>query len=75
MNNIYDDTGIIRTVQVWVDDSFLEIELNQPRDWDEDKFYAAAADYVLSNISIDVLQETYGKLQRYILAIHRKLQN
>ena len=61
MNNIYDDTGIIRTVQVWLDDSFMEIELNQPRDWDEDKFYAAAADYVLSNISIDVLQETYGK--------------
>jgi hypothetical protein len=55
MNNIYDDTGIIRTVQVWVDDSFMEIELNQPRDWDEDKFYAAAADYVLNNISIDVL--------------------
>ena len=55
MNNIYDDTGIIRTVQVWLDDSFLEIELNQPRDWNEDKFYAAAADYVLSNISIDVL--------------------
>ena len=69
------EEGTIRTVQVWLDDSFLEIELNQPRDWDEDKFYAAAADYVLSNISIDVLQETYGKLQRYILAIHRKLQN
>ena len=45
----------IRTVQVWLDDSFLEIELNQPRDWDEDKFYTAAANYVLSNISIDVL--------------------
>ena len=64
----------IRTVQVWLDDSFLEIELNQPRDWDEDKFYAAAADYVLSNISIDVLQETYGKLQRYIQTLYRKLQ-
>lgn len=74
MNNIYDDTGIIRTVQVWLDDSFMEIELNQPRDWDEDKFYAAAADYVLSNISIDVLQENYGKLQRYIQTICRKLQ-
>ena len=65
----------IRTVQVWLDDSFLEIELNQPRDWDEDKFYAAAADYVLSNISIDVLQEIYGKLQRYIYSFYRKLQN
>ena len=55
MNDIYDDTGIIRTVQVWIDDSFIEIELNQPRDWDEDKFYVEAVDYVLSNISIDVL--------------------
>lgn len=55
MNDIYDDTGIIRTVQIWIDDSFMEIELNQPRDWDEDKFYVEAVDYVLSNISIDVL--------------------
>lgn len=45
----------LRTVQIWLDDSFMEIELNQPRDWDEDKFYKAAVDYVLSNISIDVL--------------------
>ena len=44
-----------RTVQIWIDDSFMEIELNQLRDWDEDKFYKAAVDYVLSNISIDVL--------------------
>lgn len=49
------EEGIIRTVQVWVDDSFLEIELNQPADWDEDKFYQEAVNYVLSNISIDVL--------------------
>lgn len=55
MSSIYDDTGIVRTVQVWLDDSFLEIELNQPRDWDEDRFYAMAVDYVLSNISIDIL--------------------
>lgn len=45
----------LRTVQIWLDDSFMEIELNQPRDWDEDKFYKVAVDYVLSNISIDVL--------------------
>lgn len=44
-----------RIVQVWVDDSFMEIELNQPKDWDEDKFYQEAVNYVLSNISIDVL--------------------
>ncbi len=55
-----------RIIQVWIDDSFMEIELNQPADWDEDKFYQEAVNYVFSNISIDVLQEGYGKLQRYI---------
>ena len=69
------EEGIIRTIQVWLDDSFMEIELNQPKDWDEDRFYEEAVNYVLSNISIDILQEAYGKLQRYILAVHRKLQN
>ena len=44
-----------RTVQIWLDDSFMEVELSQPKDWDEDKFYKAAIDYVLSNISIDIL--------------------
>lgn len=44
-----------RTVQIWLDDSFMEIELFQPKSWDEDKFCQAAVDYVLSNISIDVL--------------------
>lgn len=44
-----------RIVQIWLDGSFMEIELNQPSDWDEDKFYQAAVDYVLSNISIAVL--------------------
>lgn len=44
-----------RIIQVWLDDSFMEIELNQPKDYDEDKFYQEAVDYVLSNISIDVL--------------------
>lgn len=44
-----------RIIQIWVDDSFMEIELNQPKDWSEDKFYQAAVDYVLSHISIDIL--------------------
>ena len=57
MEDMLNDIGIIRTVQIWIDDSFMEIELNQPRDWDEDKFYKTAVDYVLSNISIDVLQK------------------
>ena len=55
-----------RTVQVWLDDSFMEIEFDQPKNWDEDKFYAEVVNYVLSNISVDILQEDYGKLQRYI---------
>ena len=66
MEDMLKENYIPRTVQIWLDDSFMEIELFQPTDWDEDKFYKAAIDYVLSNISIDVLQESYGKLQRYI---------
>ena len=63
-----------RTVQVWLDDSFMEVEFDQPKDWDEDKFYAEVVNYVLSNISVDILQEDYGKLQRYIQTLYRKLQ-
>lgn len=44
-----------RVVQIWLDDSFMEVEFNQPEDWDEDRFYREVCDYVLSNISIDVL--------------------
>lgn len=44
-----------RTVQVWLDDSFMEVEFDQPKDWDEDKFYSEVVNYVLSNISIDIL--------------------
>ena len=51
-----------RIIQIWIDDSFMEIELNQPKDWDEDKFYQEAVNYVLSNISIDVLQEDKWKV-------------
>lgn len=50
-----DEMGTIRTIQLWLDDSFMEIELNQPKDWDEDKFTEEAINYVLSNIAIDVL--------------------
>ena len=75
MEDMLDNGYNPRTVQIWLDDSFMEIELNQPKDWDEDKFYQEAVNYVLSNISIDILQEAYGKLQRYISTVHRKLQN
>ena len=75
MEDMLDNDYNPRTVQIWLDDSFMEVEFNQPKDWDEDRFYEEAVNYVLSNISIDILQEAYGKLQRYILAVHRKLQN
>ena len=44
-----------RIIQIWIDDSFMEIELNQSKDWDEDRFYQEAVNYILSNISISVL--------------------
>ena len=44
-----------RIVQVWLDDSFMEVEFDQPKDWDEDKFYSEVVNYVLSNISVDIL--------------------
>ena len=44
-----------RIVQIWIDDSFVEIKFNQPSDWDEDRFYFEVTNYILSNISIDVL--------------------
>lgn len=75
MEDMLDNDYNPRTIQIWLDDSFMEIEFDHPKDWDEDKFYEEAVNYVLSNISIDILQEAYGKLQRYILAVHRKLQN
>ena len=75
MEDMLDNDYNPRTVQIWLDDSFMEVEFNQPKDWDEDRFYEEAVNYVLSNISIDILQEDYGKLQRYISTVHRKLQN
>ena len=55
MEDMLEKTYNPRVVQVWLDDSFMEIEFDQPRDWDEDKFYSEVVNYVLSNISIDVL--------------------
>lgn len=55
MGDKYDEIGTVRTVQIWLDDSFMEVEFNQPQSWDEDTFYEAAVDYVLRNISIAVL--------------------
>ena len=75
MEDMLDNEYNLRTIQIWLDDSFMEVEFNQPKDWDEDRFYEEAVNYVLSNISIDILQEAYGKLQRYISTVHRKLQN
>lgn len=55
MQDMFKEKYNPRTVQIWLDDSFIEIELLQPAEWNEDKFYQAVVDYVLSNISIDVL--------------------
>lgn len=49
------EEGTIRTIQLWLDDSFMEVELMQPKGWDEDKFTEEAINYVLSNIAIDIL--------------------
>ena len=46
---------LIRTVQVWLDDNYLEVELEQPKDCNEERFYEMVTDYVFSNISIDIL--------------------
>lgn len=55
MEDMFNTEYNSRTVQIWLDDSFMEIELNQPRGWDEDMFFDAVVDYVLSSISIDIL--------------------
>ena len=47
--------GRLRTIQIWLDNSYMEVEFEQPARWDEDEFTEAAIDYVLSNISIDIL--------------------
>lgn len=49
------EEGMVRIVQLWLDDSFMEFEVNQPRDWDEDTLFEVVTDYVLSNMSIDIL--------------------
>ena len=55
MEDMFKENFNERIVQIWLDDSFMEIELFQPKNWDEDTFYQAAVDYVLSNISIAVV--------------------
>lgn len=55
MEDMFEKNFNERTVQIWLDDSFMEIEMFQPKDWDEDRFYEEAVNYVLSNISIDIL--------------------
>ena len=55
MEDMLDNDYNPRTVQIWLDDSFMEVEFNQLKDWDEDRFYEEAVNYVLSNISIDIL--------------------
>ena len=46
---------IPRTVQVWLDDQYIEFEYDQPRGCDEDRLYEMVVDYVMSNFSVDIL--------------------
>ena len=45
----------LRTIQIWLDDSFMEIELPQPEKYTENEFTEVVINYVFSNISIDIL--------------------
>ena len=42
-------------VRVWLGHEYLEYEIEVPDHWTEDEVYEAAADDVLSNISIEVI--------------------
>ena len=39
-----------RVVQIWLDDSYMEVEVNQPDDWDEDTLYHEICDYVILGV-------------------------
>lgn len=45
----------IRTIRVWVDSEFLEIEVDGCAGLSEDEMYQAAAEYVYDRISIEVI--------------------
>ena len=45
----------LRTVEIWLDDQFIETEFEQPDEWNEDRFFQEVVDYILSNISIKIL--------------------
>ena len=45
-----------RTVRVWIDDDYLEREIEvHAKEYTEDELYEAVVDYVYSNISIEVI--------------------
>ena len=44
-----------RTVRVWIDNDYVEFELDL-NDWvDEDELYEAVVNYVYDNISVEIL--------------------
>ena len=45
----------IRVIRVWVDNEFLEIEVDGCAGLSEDEMYQAAAEYVYDRISIEVI--------------------
>ena len=62
------DTRIIR---VWVDNEFLEIEVDGCANLSEDEVYQAAAEYVYDRISIEVIQmSVWEKVARFCQEVY-----
>lgn len=44
-----------RIVRVWIGNDYVEYEVEDNQDWNEDEFYEAVCEDVFSTISIEVL--------------------
>ena len=65
-----------RTVRVWVGNDYVDYTLDDiPEDWSEDAIFEEAVAEVYDILTIEVLQENYGKLQRCVYPLYNKLQN
>jgi hypothetical protein len=45
----------IRTIRVWVDNEFLEVEVDGCAELSEEELYQTAVEYVYDRISIEVI--------------------
>lgn len=43
-----------KTIQVWLDDQYIEIILPYYADMTEDEYFEVVCEYVYSNLSIDI---------------------